>query len=371
MQNKKYNKIGKKILFFVHGISFSPSTERRVMDYREYLLHSGIEPYFLSYSHPVIYRNFNTFSFEKQNIVFTFLYHIIRFHLGIGVILLRWMSLIKLLFYAKNFDVVFIQKVITPVWYVNILKKINPIIVFDFDDAIFLRKRRQAIAVIKQSRLVIAGSHYNLKFAEKYNNNSVFIPTPVPVNNFKNKENYDIKQDIVIGWIGSISTMPSLHIIRDVICKLVKEFPYINLRIIGFGNRKDLIPDFAGVKLDLISRIPYKTVPEVLINFDIGIMPLIYSEWDKGKCVGKALEYMACAVPCVIQRFGENIYAVKDGTNGFLADNAKEWYEKLSLLINEPQLRERIGKEGRKTVEKYYSTEVCAKMLLEKLLKMN
>ncbi len=362
--------IKKKILFFVHCISFSPSTERRVMDYKEYFVNLGIKPVFLSYTPTKLYRLFNSFSFKNTNMICRLLSNAAHIKIGIAVLFFRWVSLIRLLLFAGAYDIIFIQKVLAPVWFVYILKGINSNIVFDFDDAIFLRKRRQSIAIIKNSKLVIAGSHYNLKFAEKYNKNSVFLPTPVPIINFKIKKNYIKGQGIVLGWIGSISTLPSLNIIKNVVEKLSIDFPELIFRIIGFGNRKDLIPQFKGVRLDLISRIPYKAVPDAMLEFDIGIMPLINREWDKGKCVGKALEYMASAVPCVIQRFGENPYAVKDCENGYLADTDEEWFEKILLLIKDSSLREIIGKKGRETVEKYYSTDVCADKLIGCLLNL-
>ncbi len=361
----------RKILFFVHCISFSPSTERRVMDYKEYFLNAGIKSTFLSYTPTKLYRLFNSFSFKSTNIIARLFNKPVHIKIGIAVLFFRWISLIRLLLCAHSYDIIFIQKVLAPIWFVYILKKINCNIVFDFDDAVFLRKRRRSIKIIRNSMLVFAGSHYNLDFAKEYNKNSIFLPTPVQVNNFSIKKTYKNEKDIVIGWIGSISTLPSLGIVKNVVDNLSKEFPKLVLRIIGFGNKKELIPEFNNTRLDLIYRIPYKTVPDAIAKFDIGIMPLINREWDKGKCVGKALEYMATGVPCVISRFGENIFAIKDGENGYLAESEKEWFEKLSKLIRSWSLRETIGKKGRETVEKKYSTEVCAENFIKKLVTIN
>ncbi len=362
--------VKKKILFFVHCISFSPSTERRVMDYKEYFVNAGIKPDFLSYKPTKLYRLFNSFSFKSMNIISRLINKAIHIKIGIAVLFFRWVSLIKLLICVSSYDLIFIQKVLAPVWFVFILTRINNNIIFDFDDAIFLRKKKRTIAIIRNSKLVFAGSHYNLDFAKNYNKNSMFLPTPVQIKNFHIKKTYKKDQDIILGWIGSISTLPSLKIIKRVVEKLSKDFPQLVLRIIGFGNRKELIPQFEGVRIDFISRIPYRAVPDAILKFDIGIMPLINREWDKGKCVGKALEYMASAVPCVIQKFGENLYAVDDSENGYLAENEEEWFEKISLLIKDSSLRKKIGEKARKTAEKSYSTKVCAKKLIGCLFKL-
>ena len=65
-------------------------------------------------------------------------------------------------------------------------------------------------------------------------------------------------------------------------------------------------------------------------------------------------------IPCVASPVGVNTEIIQDGVNGFLAKDEKEWIEKLSLLIKNSELRQRLGKAGRKTVEERYSVKVWA-----------
>ena len=60
-------------------------------------------------------------------------------------------------------------------------------------------------------------------------------------------------------------------------------------------------------------------------------------------------------IPTVMSAVGVNTEIISDGLNGFLANTDEEWIEKISLLIESKELREKIGKEGRQTVEKNYS----------------
>jgi len=46
---------------------------------------------------------------------------------------------------------------------------------------------------------------------------------------------------------------------------------------------------------------------------------------------------------------------IRDGVNGFLARTEDEWVEKLSLLIRDPDLRHRLGRAARQTVEENFS----------------
>jgi spore maturation protein CgeB len=58
---------------------------------------------------------------------------------------------------------------------------------------------------------------------------------------------------------------------------------------------------------------------------------------------------------------------VEDGVSGFYAMASAEWEEKLSLLIESPQLREQMGREGRKRVLENYTHQTCAPRLLSTL----
>ncbi len=87
-------------------------------------------------------------------------------------------------------------------------------------------------------------------------------------------------------------------------------------------------------------------------------MPLPDNEWTKGKCAMKGLQYMALEIPTIMSPVGVNSEIIQDRENGFLASTAEEWVKKLSLLIEDEELRKRVGKAGRKTVEADYSVEV-------------
>ena len=121
---------------------------------------------------------------------------------------------------------------------------------------------------------------------------------------------------------------------------------------------KEANPDLTATELDDLSEI------------DIGIMPLPDEDWARGKCGLKALQYMALEIPTVCSPVGVNTEIIEDGVNGFLAKNEKEWIEKLSLLIENQELRGKTGCAGRKTVEERYSVKANASKYLDILQKV-
>lgn len=58
---------------------------------------------------------------------------------------------------------------------------------------------------------------------------------------------------------------------------------------------------------------------------------------------------------------------IRDGENGFLATTEDEWYENLSLLIDNPELRKKMGMRGRDFVVRNYSFVVAAPKLISAL----
>jgi len=95
-----------------------------------------------------------------------------------------------------------------------------------------------------------------------------------------------------------------------------------------------------------------ETELETLQSFDIGIMPLEDNDYNKGKCGFKALQYMAVGLPVVCSPVGMNKEIIEEGVNGFSAVTKGEWIKKLSELIENPELRKKMGGNGRKLVEK-------------------
>lgn len=71
----------------------------------------------------------------------------------------------------------------------------------------------------------------------------------------------------------------------------------------------------------------------------------------------KGLQYMALEIATIMSPVGVNSDIIRDGENGFLASTTEEWVEKLSQLIEDEDLRKKIGKAGKKTVEKDFSVD--------------
>lgn len=268
---------------------------------------------------------------------------------------------------SNEFDAVFIYRdalMIGSVFFERQISKTSVPIIYDFDDAIWLndvsdgnrklawlKNPDKTTKIIKYSTLVTVGNQFLANFAKSINSNTVIIPTTIDTNYHIPINKEIIKEKICIGWTGSITTVKHFNYLIPVLKKLLAVYPHIEYKLIGD-------PNFENKELG-IKGIEWKIETEIfdLQQIDIGIMPLPDDEWSRGKCGFKALQYMALEIPCVISPHGVNSDIVRDGVNGFLADNEHEWFEKISMLIENKQLRLTLGRAGRQTIIAKYSVE--------------
>ena len=186
-------------------------------------------------------------------------------------------------------------------------------------------------------------------YAFQFNNNTVLLPTVVDTDYYQ-KLPQKKNRKICIGWSGSHTTINHFKYLERTLENLKSKYGD-RIEIVVFGD-----DNYHNEKLET-KGIRWKKELElnILSSFDIGVMPLEENEWEKGKCGMKALLYMSMGVASVVSPVGVNTDIIKNEVNGFLARNEEEWFSILSLLIENKNLREKIGQEARASVEKSYS----------------
>jgi len=105
----------------------------------------------------------------------------------------------------------------------------------------------------------------------------------------------------------------------------------------------------------------------VFARFDVGVMPLIDSDYARAKAGFKLLQYMAAGLPVVASPVGVNTQLVPDSGAGVLADTPAAWERALRELAVDPELRARQGSRGRAFVESYADLGAQAERIAELL----
>jgi len=344
-----------KIFFLVpYPLKESPSQRFRFEQYFEALTKAGH-----TYAIQTFLDSHNWHLFFKSGFIIKKLFSLAKGFLK------RWLALLK----TSKYDFVFVHREVAPIgppifeWIISrILKKK---IIYDFDDAIwmtdrlgegvffrFFKWRRKVSSICSWSYKVSCGNHYLKDYALQFNSFAFYNPSTLDCVGHHNPTFYKPTKsagEIVIGWTGSHSTLKYLTTIQPVIERLQNQFSFISFLVIA-----DQLPTITLQKMTFIKWNPETEVAD-LLKIDIGIMPLPDDEWAKGKCGFKALQYMSLEIPAVVSPVGVNSSIINHGVNGYLAFTDKDWFNYLSALIIDQNLRNNIGKLGRETVIKNYS----------------
>jgi glycosyltransferase involved in cell wall biosynthesis len=212
--------------------------------------------------------------------------------------------------------------------------------------------------VMRRADVVTAGNAYLAARAEAAGCPRVErLPTVVDSLRYVPREPGKEGRAVVLGWIGSPATAHYLHALAPVVERLQLRH---EIRAVAVGARVDQV---AGTPFQAVAWSEAQE-SALLAGFDIGIMPLPDAPWERGKCGYKLIQYMACAVPVVASPVGVNREIVQPGVNGELAEGADAWEAALSRLIADPELRQRMGSEGRRRVEDWYSLQAQAPRLV-------
>ncbi len=264
---------------------------------------------------------------------------------------------------SGEYDYVWLQrKPLSPLFTTIITRKTR--LIYDYDDALYAIESylkgkpkptqpgskqiiRRLNTVLKHSSIVFAGTGSLADYARQFNvQNTVIIPTsyskllepPPPV---------ATNRTVTIGWIGNTGNLYFLSMIDDATSAIQQRFPDVRFSIMsgkapeGLQTRWEFAP------------WSKETEESWLDSIDIGIMPLEYDEWSRGKCAFKLLQYMAHGKPVVASAVGANMSAVINGTSGFLATSKPEWEQALTSLVSNPEQRVGMGKAS---LEHFLST---------------
>ena len=271
----------------------------------------------------------------------------------------------------SEFDIVVIHREAFPFFaplLENWIMRRHPKVIFSFDDAIYagheevaglshprlyrLKHGKRYDEVIRRSTHVIAGNRILAEYARQWNPHVSVVPTVVDCRKYCVRMPGRNPRPVTVGWMGSRSTAPYLTLVEPALARLERAFAgRVRFRFVGAPGYQPSLPSSSSVEFSLAREI------DELRSFDIGIMPMPNTEWTRGKCAFKAIQYMASGVPVVASPIGVTTDLIQHDANGLLASSEEEWFGYLAKLVADVDLRQRLATAGRRTIEDSYSLE--------------
>jgi glycosyltransferase involved in cell wall biosynthesis len=236
-------------------------------------------------------------------------------------------------------------------------------IILDVDDAIWLNTGgRRASDLARASHLVVCGNSFLADQFSRWNPNVTVIPTAVDTTWYRPQPEaagapYDPASTVRLGWTGTSGNFPFLYAIERALMRVLQRCPRAGLLVIA-----DRPPQFTMIPGSRVEFEYWSPDAELaaFARMTIGLMPLADSDWCRGKCSYKMLCYMAAGLPVVVTATGMNREILALGQIGLSAASEQEWIDALMALVQQEDLRRRMGAAGRAVVEERYSLHCLA-----------
>lgn len=290
-----------------------------------------------------------------------------------------------LLFTLGRYHKVLIHREATPLgqpWWEWAAARIwKKTLIYDFDDAVWLpnssaaneklvgklKTHGKTAKIIGWSKGVMAGNAFLAAYAAQFCDHVRMVPTTIDTALHHNRVK-EHKADTVpvIGWTGSHSTLKQVTPLFPLLEALHKELAFHFLLI--SDEAPEAMPGFVRFR-------KWNKAREIddLLEMDFGIMPLFNTDWERGKCGFKALQYMALGMPAVVSAVGVNSDIVEEGINGYICEPLPlgmaeaNWRAALSALLRDHSLRLRMGTSARNRIVERYSVEAWKEVYVEML----
>ena len=286
-------------------------------------------------------------------------------HIGLSK---RPLNYLKAIIKASSYDVIFLQRKLVPRFFFKILRILSKKIIYDFDDAIFLdsngkisnHKLKKFSYICSNSDLIFAGNDFLKNYANKFNKKTFLIPTCLDISKYilpvkKDKNFFDLV------WIGSKSTSKYLIEIIPLLERANKKLK--DLRLINISNVVLKSKSIPIKNISWTEQIQYKE----LKSAKLGLAPLDNSDWSKGKCAFKVLQYASAGIPIISSNEGVNSILIKQFDAGLLVEKENDWIKHIQKLRSNSNLY-KIYKKNAEKMSRLYDLNVNYKKM-KKIIK--
>jgi len=211
-------------------------------------------------------------------------------------------------------------------------------------------------------------------------NKMLVIPNGANVEIFRPKDAEQARIEIGIetnccylGFVGNLSEHEGVEYLVEAAQMVLAELPQTRFLIVGDGPMKQQLENLAEKSLTpgtfiFFGRVPYESVPVYTAAMDVCVVPRNKARFEKtGISSLKLREYLACGRPVVgsdIPGVGDVLREAKAGIP-VTPENITELAHALLRLLKDKELREEMGKNGRKFAEDKLSWAATAKRFVQ------
>jgi glycosyltransferase involved in cell wall biosynthesis len=175
-----------------------------------------------------------------------------------------------------------------------------------------------------------------------------------------------VRDGVTIGWAGGVGHKASLERWEPALRSALRARPEARFMSAGHMAARDYVGEFGPERAISVPPARLEVYPATLSLFDVAIAPSGGTNLFRGKSDLRWLEASAAGVPLIAD---PEVYPeIEDGVTGVHAQTTDEVQAALIALIDDRELRERIGAQAKAYVTEHRRAQVAAERWRDVLL---
>lgn len=229
-----------------------------------------------------------------------------------------------------------------------------------FDIARNLHSMKVRHAIIREAHGVTVSSPALKTYMENVvgARNVYVFPNSVSIHDYEPIKAVRTDKRVRILWQGGQSHLIDWYPLRYAVAALAKKYPETTWVLFG-ATFREIVEAIPADQRELHLWTPYEAykLKRGLLNADINLCPLVDNAFNRCK---SAIKWYEGSIFSEATLAAKNVVhdEIEDGVTGLLYKNADEFFEKLSILIEDAALRARLGAAAREWVLKHRTPDV-------------
>jgi colanic acid biosynthesis glycosyl transferase WcaI len=175
----------------------------------------------------------------------------------------------------------------------------------------------------------------------------------------------------VVSYIGTMGNAHGLEALVEAAVQLQNSAPGVLFLLVGEGAEKEALVSLARSRglanLRFVDQQSREKIPAYICASDACVVLLKKNEIFKTVIPSKMLEFMSCARPVILGVEGQARKILEEADAGIFIEpeNPSELAEAVLRLSGDQQLREKLGRNGRRHVLQHFSRRQTAMAYLD------
>ena len=175
-----------------------------------------------------------------------------------------------------------------------------------------------------------------------------------------------------VAFVGVMdNAKEGVNILIDAFSKIYKDYPKLNLYLVGSRNydTNSHLENIKELKLEnriyWVGEYPRNSIPSIICNAKLLVLPRPDSKQAQGGFPTKLGEYLAAGRPVCATKIGEIPEYLEDNKSVYFAkpDSVKSFAHTMSKALKNYEDANNVGKQGKKAAELFFNKKTQSKIL--------